>query len=181
MGEAAARLLALALLAGAAALVALGIAAPLAARMEGLVERREEATRQGDAFAERLAGTPEAAATLPDGLVHDAASPALLSAEMQRRAARAAQAQGGDVLSTAALEPEEADGALLVAVRLDADLTVAALAGLLHDLETTLPVLHVDALELRRDGRPEPGEAARLSARLTLSAYLDARGAPDGG
>lgn len=174
MSEAVGRLAALALLAALVGLAWLGVARPVAGHFAGLVERRDEAARSARAFAERLGRAPAAEPGPPEGLVHRGLSPALLSAELQGRAARVAQSHGGEVLSTAALEPEEAEGALRVPVRLDADLTVEALAGFLHAVETTLPVLHVDALEVRRDGRPEPGEPARLSARVTLSAYLDA-------
>jgi hypothetical protein len=168
--RAAALLLALGLL-GALAAAALGVDR----RLGALEERRNEAARQAVASEERLGGA--AAPLLPAGLVYEDLTPTLAAAEIQGRLGRAARRHGGEVLATAALDPEEAGGALRVPVRLDAEFEIGGLAAFLHELETTPPVLHVDALEVRRGrGTPEAGAPVRLSVAATLSAFVDPPG-----
>lgn len=189
------RLLALALAALVSWMIVDGVARPLLAAFVRLDEDarlaraaigRLETRLRASADLTSRANEIQRTTTLSElQLVAD--TPALAAAQVQRRLGDLAELEGLGVLSVQTMPPVEAEGMRRVAVRAELTGSMAGLASLLHEIETGLPLLFVDRLEIRvrppdvggfRLGPPrERADAGTLSVRFDVSGYMAQRGA----
>jgi hypothetical protein len=162
----------------------IALVAPFAARREALEAETATALAQRDRFLAALsasAGRPDGAPPL-DALL-PAEGPALATAALQSLLDDAVRRAGGARDSAQAGEPSREGPALAVSVTVDVRLSAEQLMRLLHDLETGLPVVLIDALEARRiDSAAAEGDAteAPLAVRLRASAFAIAGSAAAG-
>jgi hypothetical protein len=130
------------------------------ARMTVLAERYETE-------AARRPSSPDGASDA--ALLTRAATEAQAQAALQERL-KAILAQGGAVLTGLQPQTAQSEGGWRV-LPLSAQLTgdIGALQRVLHGLETTRPLIAVEAVQVRARGRP--GTAAGLEIALDLAAF----------
>jgi general secretion pathway protein M len=108
------------------------------------------------------------------------AAPALAAADLQQRVKRLVEGAEGALLSIQALPVVEEGGMVRVAVRATLQGNVDALQKVLHSLESQVPLLFVDNLEVtaRRfrprlpDGKIAPYTRIQLNSQMEVSGYL---------
>ena len=122
----------------------------------------------------------------PAGLYIEAASDALVGAELQNKLKSVVEQGGGILNSTQILPAAEAEPFRRIGVRVQMSGTVMALQSTLHKLESARPYLFLDNLDVRRRvartrtqrKRAAPPES-RLTVRFDLYGYAST-GANDG-
>ncbi|AEG01178.1 type II secretion system protein GspM [Methylomonas methanica] len=99
---------------------------------------------------------------------------ALASAELQNIVKTAVADAGGQLTSTQGLPGKEADGFFRVAVKVRMTGSMEALVGVLHSIETAVPVLLVDQLDInpvrgarnRKTNKIEPSDQLNVSFQV---------------
>ena len=94
---------------------------------------------------------------------------ALASAELQNLVKTAVTDAGGQLTSTQGLPGKQEDGFFQVAVRVRMTATIETLATVLHSIETAVPVLIVDQLDIN----PVRGTRNRTTNKIEPSAQLN--------
>lgn len=179
-GSAASRLAAVGLLLAATALLWTGIVAPLLARHGAVRERIAIMEDQIARFRATLASETSDIAPLPVGLVSSPQSIALASADLQQRVDAAMRSSGADREASQPLDPTGADGATILSVRVDGTFDAASLADFLYSIETDLPLMFVDRLEVQRVSgalEADPLLPTSLAVQATVSTVI-ANGRP---
>ena len=163
--------LAIGLLVAALAMAAMVIAAPV---LWALQTHRDISGRQSrlDTLTQALAsgaGLPEASAA--GWFVGGGASTGRAAAELQLKIAAAAKAHGVTVRSTQVLAPKREGDLTQIAVEVSFQAGAAALRDLVHTLETGVPILILDEINIRALP-PQAGSSAR-SVMLDTSMKVD--------
>lgn len=174
-GSAASKVAAVALLLAVAALIWTGIAAPLIARHGALRERIATMEDQIARFRATLGSGIDDTAPLPVGLVSSPQSVALALAELQQRVDAAMRSSGADREASQPLDPTEAEGATILSVRVDGTFDAGSLADFLYRIETDLPLMFVDRLEVQRVGgalEADPLLPTGLAVQTTVSTVI---------
>lgn len=99
---------------------------------------------------------------------------ALASAELQNIVKTAVADAGGQLTSTQGLPGKESDGFFRVAVKVRMTGSMEALVGVLHSIETAVPVLLVDQLDInpvrgarnRKTNKIEPSDQLNVSFQV---------------
>lgn len=174
-GSAVSRCAAMALLLAVAALLWAGVAAPLLARHGGVRERVSTIEDQIARFRATLVAGSGATAPLPAGLVSSPVSLALASADLQQRVDGAMRSSGAERNASQPLDPTEAEGATILSVRIDGMFDAGSLAEFLYQIETDLPLMFVERLEIQRDGgdlEADPLLPTILAVQATISTVI---------
>jgi hypothetical protein len=169
------RLAALMLLAAAAALVWFGLAQPLLERRAAALAEIETAGAQRARFRAALDSAAAPPPAAPESALLATEAPALAAAALQRRVDAAIVAAGGARSAVQPLPPETLDGALRVALSVEARFDAAALMRFLHAIETGEPFVFVERLEARRVAGAIEGESDApdaIAVRMALSALM---------
>jgi general secretion pathway protein M len=132
-----------------------------------MVERYDRLAASRASLEAQLAAIeqkPDTAAYYLDG-----ATDALAAASLQARVTALVEGSGATLLSIQTLTTTEDRGLRRVAIRLQMTAEIAPLVRVLHGLETGIPLLFVDNLELQSQAAPqtEP-DAAPASAPLIV-------------
>lgn len=187
IGPAVQKLLALALLAGLAFVLWVGVAVPV---VDGY-ERDRAAAAQSVTLIERyravLAGLPALEAEIGGLKTHAvlkkglfvAPSSEIAAATLQGMIKASAAAAEAKLISVQVLAPKEEAGFNRIGVRARLSGTVAALRSVLYELQTAWPALVVDAVNVRartRRQRTEKGARATLVATPDLAINFDVYG-----
>lgn len=112
------------------------------------------------------------------------AAPALAAADLQQRVKSLVEGSGGNLLSVQALPVVEEGGMVRVAVGVTLQGDVGALQKTLHGLESQVPLLFVDNLEVTArqfrprlpDGKIAPYTRVQLNSQFEVSGYLRKEG-----
>jgi hypothetical protein len=173
---------ALALLLSGVALVVFGVVLPFNARLSALeedsriaataIERLSERVRHRDRFAERLAAFEKQVSASEEHI--QAQTPALGAAVMQRLLTEAAVQHGVHVDSTQVVPGAPAIGLQRVVLRADIDGPFRGIAALLHGLESGLPYMFIEAVDMRASPGVAPNEMEdpSLSVRIDVAAVI---------
>ncbi len=108
------------------------------------------------------------------------APPALAAADLQQRVKSLVEGAGGNLLSVQALPVVEEGGVVRVAVGVTVQGDVGMLQKTLHGLESQVPLLFVDNLEVSArqfrprlpDGKIAPYTRVQLNSQFEVSGYL---------
>ena len=108
------------------------------------------------------------------------APPALAAADLQQRIKTLVESTGGSLLSVQALPAAEEGGVMRVAVNADFQGSTDSLQKTLHSLESQVPLLFVDNLELTArpirprlpDGNVAPYTRMQLNGQFQVTGYL---------
>jgi general secretion pathway protein M len=170
------RLLALALVLVAAAVLWAGVAAPLtdlyAAQAERLAQRQALLQRMqvlaGDLprLRDQASHVDETAEPTIGG-----ASDALAAAKLQDLVQDAATNAGTALSSVETLPAEPAGGYRRLALRISFDADLEVLATVMQNIEQSRPPLLIDDLQIRAEPNQQPGGRGRLAANLTVVAF----------
>jgi hypothetical protein len=124
---------------------------------EALIARQEQLLAQLDARLARVDGGSRALGdTTP--LYLPAASAPLAGAALQQRLVAAVEAAGGRVIETQSVDEVEPDSEDDVRLRITLDVDNAGLLGLMHGLETGLPLMTLETVSVRQ--LPSQGDDA---------------------
>lgn len=176
------RIAALALAAGAVALVTMGFILPFSARLSELeedsrtaaaaIERLSARVRHRDSFAERLKALEEEVSGNPAHIQAETTS--LGAAVLQGLLTEAAARQGVQVASTQVLPGARASGFERIVLRADIAGPYPSIAALLHGIESGVPFMFVDTIEIRPGADLAAGnaQASDVSVRLDVAAYM---------
>jgi general secretion pathway protein M len=186
ISRAAALLLLVAALAGAWIWVVEPIAAAYRQTDADLADGRDmlqRFERLGDAraaFEAQLKAIEERPATTAYYL--EGATDALAAAALQARVTALVESSGASIVSIQTLPTAEEAGLRRVAIRLQMASEIAPLLQILHGLETGVPVLFLDAIELQSynvtyDDPTQPAVEPQLTVGFDLYGYLPPGGA----
>jgi general secretion pathway protein M len=173
LSRAAALLLLAAALAAAYVWIVGPIAAAYADTAAAIADTRELLERYDRLAASRASLEAQLAAIeqKPDTAAYylDGATDALAAASLQARVTALVEGSGATLLSIQTLTTTEDRGLRRVAIRLQMTSAIAPLVRVLHGLETGVPLLFVDNLEVQSQAAPqtEP-DAAPASAPLIV-------------
>lgn len=135
-------------------------------------ERQEQLLAQLDARLARLGG---GAGDVGDtsSIYLPAANVPLAGAALRQRVTAAVSAAGGRVIETQDVEEIEPDGEDDVRLRITLDVNNAGLMGLMHDLETGLPLVSIESAAVRQlpTGGDEIGDDPVLRVDLGLRGF----------
>jgi len=151
------------------------LAEMLGADGRGLEERRAElrrllsATQDRPDASRRLAMLKEAAQV--SGLLWTGGQASDLAARMQGTLRNVVSAAGGVVQSTSDLPPTHDSGLVRISVRLDAAVTLRALAVILNQLAVTRPALFLDEIKVNSPVSVSKLNEPLLSVQMELSGY----------
>lgn len=112
------------------------------------------------------------------------APPALAAADLQQRVKSLVEAAGGNLLSVQALPVVEEGGVVRVAVSVTVQGDVSLLQKTLHGLESQVPLLFVDNLEVSArqfrprlpDGKIAPYTRVQVNGQFEVAGYLRKEG-----
>lgn len=112
------------------------------------------------------------------------APPALVAADLQQRVKSLVEGSGGDLLSVQALPVIEEGGVVRVTVGVTSQGNMIALQKTLYGLESQVPLLFVDNLEVTArqfrprlpDGKIAPYTRVQLNSQFEVSGYLRKEG-----
>jgi general secretion pathway protein M len=167
------RLIALAILAGLVAALAVG---PVAAYFDllagqGDAIRRESETLQRYRVLTRAAAAQPAPPTSDRTLLFPAIPEAQAVALLQEALKGAAATAQVDIQGFQVLRSEAAPGSVRVGVRLRASGDIAGLERLLYTIESARPVLYPDNLQIRAEGAQPGAPAAALQFQFDVSGF----------
>jgi hypothetical protein len=187
MSEQRQRLLALGILAVAIGLVWLAIVAPIADAFAAQSEDIAQSRLMLDAYARRIAMRPVIEAKLAEirrrqtsstGLV-PGTSAELAAAGVQATVKTLIESDAGQITSVQNLPPTTKDGFQRIEVQYDLSVPMTKLRDVVYRIETAVPYLFIDGVELRA---PENWQGAgvamdppNLQLRWTVHAYRWAR------
>jgi general secretion pathway protein M len=111
---------------------------------------------------------------LEQGYFSSSSTEALASAELQNIIKTAVAEAGGQLTSTQGVPGKAADGFLRVAVRVRMTGSLEALIGVLHSVETAIPLLIVDQMDInpvrgvrnRKTNKIEPSDQLNVSFQV---------------
>lgn len=123
-----------------------------------------------------LRAAVQAAAASPPlaGLAFEAATPALIGAQLQRRLQAMVRGAGARVISTQILPARAGDGPVMVKARMQMQSSLEALLAVLSRLEAAEPVIFIDKLSVRAEGDNPFGGPAKGSRLAFALAPTDA-------
>lgn len=177
------RLVALGILAAVLGLVWLLVIDPIAGAFAAQSDDIAEAHRLLTAYAQRIAMRPLLEAQLASLKQHESTSAGLIgggsaelaAANIQNTVKALIESESGQVTSAQNLQPVTADGFQRVEIQYDVTLPMARLKNLTYKLETAMPFLFLDGIDLRA---PENWQNAGIAldpppiqVRWTVSAY----------
>lgn len=160
-------------------LVWLSLVRPLAQHFIALQSRADMAQAQIARLEERLSGNSSVITQLPDDLIYQGLSAPIATAQLLSSVTDAIARAGGRAQSTLGQQPDPLEAGQIVSVRVDAEMSVAALAELLFEIETIRPLAVVDLLDIsaRQEEAPEDGsQPVPLSVRLVVASLLSEEG-----
>lgn len=111
---------------------------------------------------------------LEQGYFSSSSTEALASAELQNIVKTAVADAGGQLTSTQGLPGKTSDGFLRVAVKVRMTASMEALVGVLHSIETAVPILIVDQLDInpvrgmrnRKTNKVQPSDQLNVSFQV---------------
>lgn len=130
---------------------------------EGLIAQQSDLLAQIDARLARI-GADGGGMGDTSAIYMDAGGPSLAAAALQEHLAGLVEAAGGRIVEQQVVDETEPDDVDDVAVRLTVDVTNTALMTLLHQVETGIPLLFVEAASIRQ--LPASGEDAPVDPLL---------------
>lgn len=89
-------------------------------------------------------------------------TPAMLTAGLQARLRQLAAAQGAEVLQANEVKPKEVDKLTYLGVTLEMSGTASGLHGILNQIETSVPLLFLDNVQIRSDFGESEGQREPL-------------------
>ena len=167
----------------AAALLLLFVAMPAIAAFGAQHQERDDALEQLATYRNEVASQPAMLEALAQSRMQVAAMPglmrsptdALAAAQLQLLMKQIVEANSGDLRSTQALAPAQANGFSRIAVQCDLTLPLARLKDLLYAVETHQPYVFIEHVEvngpLSWQGDPAKPAQPVLEVRLTTHAY----------
>ncbi len=147
------------------------------------VERITEADAQIAALSEQIemfearrgAASEQASIEVAEEVLFQASSPAMSAAMLQDVLKSATERAGAAINSLRVEQAESLDDALKVSVTSDLTATTPALETLLYTLETGVPYVFVERIDVRRAQSTEQiGEPTDLAIRLRVFGYMAA-------
>lgn len=141
------------------------------ARSQELVQRYR---RIGGGLAALESQLAEARQRLsPEGLYLEAASDALVAAQLQNRVKAIIEDGGGNLTSTETVPARDEGDFRRIGIRLKLTTTIEALQEVLHELESARPYLFIDEVDLRtRATRRRKQKSSQGESTLTVSFEL---------
>ncbi|AGA33577.1 general secretion pathway protein, putative [Thioalkalivibrio nitratireducens DSM 14787] len=139
------------------------------------LERLAQVAAQGPALDERVADLTETVRSA--GLAVERETPALAAADLQRRLGEVVADKGGNVRSTLVMAPQEEEGFVRVAVRMQMSGDSEVLAEVLEAVESARPLIFVDNVRIQgrrgvvRRGTPDPG-AEQVEAQFDAMVFM---------
>ena len=149
-------------------------------QMSNLLERYQRLATSQSLIADRLADIKEQGSSA-DGY-WAGPSDALAAAQMQDRVSLVIEAHGGEVVSVQIINETTAEGSSSTRqaeLGLRLATTMAGLAAIVHDLETTMPYMFIDRLIVTPERKRRASEAnggpavePKLDVRLNVFGYV---------
>ncbi|WP_006787146.1 type II secretion system protein GspM [Thiorhodospira sibirica] len=98
-------------------------------------------------------------------------NPSLIAARLQESLSRILRTHGGQLSSSQVLEPRAQDGLRVIGLRLRILANSQALANIIYDIETAIPLMFIDDLTIRALPAPAHG-GDWLDIQLQISALM---------
>lgn len=173
------KLLAVSLLIGGVALLVLGLALPVADRLQQREAEIADLEAQRARFAAAAPAHVEARVEILDTVLLPGGSNVVAMADMQEEVEAAIEDAGGIVQSVQTEETRPFETGQLIPLTVDLTVDAEGLTRALHRIETHQPYLIIRDMEARRTIRRRESESREISVRLRLFGVADVAPAPE--